>query len=201
MHALICLALFASGNWELANETDGIKIFTRSKEGSSVKEVKAMGQIDAPADRVFKVIGDYDHYVEFMPYMRESKVIAREGKNTIIYGYVAPPIVSNRDYTLKMVDESVGGESPMFKVSWTPANDRGPAPRDGTVRLSINTGSWTLEPTEDGKTYATYYLYTDPGGSIPTFLVNKANRDSLPDLVKAVRKRVKDKRYDIVGTR
>lgn len=201
MHMLICLAVLASGNWELANETDGIKIFTRAKDGSSVREVKAMGEIDAPADRVFKVIGDYDHYTEFMPYMRESKVIAREGKTTFIYGYVAPPVVSNRDYTLKMVDESIGGDSPMYKVSWTPANDKGPPPRGGTVRLTINTGSWTLEPTEDGKTYATYYLYTDPGGSIPTFLVNKANRDSLPDLVKAVRKRVKDKRYDVVGLR
>jgi hypothetical protein len=201
MHILICLALSASGNWELANETDGIKIFTRAKEGSSVREVKAMGEIDAPAERVFKVIGDYDHYTEFMPYLRESRVVAREGKATFVYGYVAPPMVSNRDYTLKIIDDSVGGDSPMFKVSWTPANDRGPPTRGGTVRLAINSGSWTLEPTPDGKTFATYYLYTDPAGSIPTFLVNKANRESLPDVVKAIRKRVKDKRYDIVGSR
>jgi hypothetical protein len=141
-----------------------------------------------------KVLGDYDNYKSFMPYTRESKVIAKEGKTTYFYSYIAPPVVDNRDYTLKLVDESAAD---FYKVTWTPANDKGPAPRDGTVRLQINKGHWLLEPTEDGKgTSATYYLYTDPAGAIPTFLVNKANRDSVPDIFRAVRKRIVDPKYN-----
>ncbi len=196
MHALLFLVV-AAGGWELQNESDGIKVFTRVKDGSSVREVKAIGSIDAAPERVFKVIGDYDHYTEFMPYMRESKVVAREGKTVYVYGYIAPPVVSNRDYTLKMTDETAAD---VYKVSWVPANEKGPAPRSGTVRLAINTGSWTFEPDENGKTTATYYLYTDPAGAIPTWMVNKANRDSLPDVLRAIRKRVKDKRYDATAS-
>ena len=188
-----------AGGWELANETnDGIKVFTRIKAGSDIREVQAMGLIDASPARVYKVISDLDNYKDFVPYTRESKVVAKEGKTTFFYSYIAPPVVTNRDYTLRMTDQSnLDPLAGFYKVSWEPANDRGPAPRSNTVRLEVNKGYWLLEVSEDGKqTTATYYLYTDPAGQIPTWLVNKANRDSVPDIFRAIRKRIKDKRYD-----
>jgi len=46
-----------------------------------------------------------------------------------------------------------------------------------------------MEPLDGGKrTRATYALFTDPGGSIPSFIANKANTTALPDLFAAVRK-------------
>src|SRR4051794_11406052 len=98
----------AVAGWELANETnDGVKVFTRMKTGSDVREVQAMATIDAPPARVMKVLDDLDNYKAFMPYTKESKVLAREGKTTFFYSYITPPIVDNRDYTLRIVDESV----------------------------------------------------------------------------------------------
>jgi hypothetical protein len=184
-----------SGGWELANETnDGVKVFTRMKAGSDIREVQAMGTVNASPARVYKVISDLDNYKDFMPFTRESKVVGKEGKHTFFYSYIAPPIVSNRDYTLRMIDQS---SADVFKVAWEPANDKGPAPRDGTVRLQVNKGFWLLEPTEDGNnTTATYYVYTDPAGDIPNWLINKANRDSVPDVFRAIRKRVVNKKYD-----
>src|SRR3954466_13705043 len=87
-----------AGGWELANETkDGVKVFTREKSGSAIREVQAMGLVDAAPARVFKVISDLDNYKDFMPYTRESKVLGKDGKNTLFYSYIAPPVVSNRD--------------------------------------------------------------------------------------------------------
>lgn len=192
---LLAKLLTTAGGWELANETkDGVKVFTREKAGSAIREVQAMGLIDASPARVYKVISDLDNYKDFMPYTRESKVIGKDGKNTLFYSYIAPPVVSNRDYTLRMIDQS---SADIYKVAWEPANEKGPAPRSNTVRLEVNKGHWLLEPSEDGKqTTATYYLYTDPAGDIPTWLVNKANRDSVPDIFRAIRKRITDRRYD-----
>jgi hypothetical protein len=194
INAVLVVSL-SVGGWELSTETgDGIKVFTRAKSGSDVREVQAQGTIDAPPARVFKVLGDLESYKDFMPYTKESKVVAKEGKSTFFYSYISPPIVDNRDYTLKLIDESAAD---FYKIVWEPANDRGPPPRDGAVRLKVNKGHWLLEPNEDGtKTFATYYLYTDPAGAIPTWLVNKANRDSVPDIIRAIRKRVPNKRYD-----
>ena len=74
-------------------------------------------------------------------------------------------------------------------TTWTVSTE-GPAESDKAVRLKVNDGSWTLEPLDGGKrTRATYYLYTDPGGSIPSWIANKANTMALPDLFEAIRKR------------
>ncbi len=192
---LLVEALTTVGGWELANETnDGVKVFTRMKAGSEIREVQAMGLVKAAPARVFKVISDLDSYKDFMPYTRESKVVGKEGKDTFFYSYIAPPVVSNRDYTLRMIDQS---SADVYKVAWEPANTKGPAPRSNSVRLEVNKGFWLLEPSEDGKdTTATYYVYTDPAGDIPNWLVNKANRDSVPEVFSAIRKRVVDKKYD-----
>ena len=66
--------------------------------------------------------------------------------------------------------------------------------RPRVIRLKVNTGSWTMEPIDGGKrTLATYQLLTDPGGSIPTFIANKANTKALPELFSRVRKRAEAK--------
>jgi len=59
----------------------------------------------------------------------------------------------------------------------------------GVVRINVNDGFWKLEPS-DGKTHATYYLYTDPGGAVPKFVANFANRTAVPNVFKAIRKAV-----------
>jgi hypothetical protein len=196
LSALLTFALLAgpeSGEgWVKAAETDGITVFTRDKPGSEVKEVKALGMIDAPPEAVWKVLRDYPKYKERMPYTEVATVVATEdgGKVTYFYSKIAAPFVAKRDYTLKIVDESDWKEGKGFlKSSWVMAPDKGPAPADGVVRLKINDGFWLLEPKDGGKkTHATYYLFTDPGGSVPKFLVNQANSGAVPDVFRAIRK-------------
>ena len=57
------------------------------------------------------------------------------------------------------------------------------------MRVKLNNGYWHLEPRENGtKTWATYYVLTDPGGSIPKWIANRANNTAVPDVFAAVRK-------------
>ena len=199
MNALLAIASFAllaspdSGpGWTKAAETDGITVFTRDKPGTEVKELKALGTVDAPADAVWKVIRDYPKYKERMPYTEVAEVVATEegGKVTWFYSRIAAPFVAKRDYTLKIIDESDWKEGKGFlKSSWVMAPDKGPAPMKDVVRLKTNDGFWLLEPKDGGKrTFVTYYLFTDPGGSIPKFLVNSANSSAVPDVFRAIRK-------------
>ncbi|HZN95680.1 MAG TPA: START domain-containing protein [Myxococcales bacterium] len=199
MNALLAIASFAllaspdSGpGWTKAAETDGITVFTRDKPGSEVKELKALGTIDSPAEAVWKVIRDYAKYKERMPYTEVAEVVATEegGKVTWFYSRIAAPFVAKRDYTLKIIDESDWKDGKGFlKSSWVMAPDKGPAPMKDVVRLKTNDGFWLLEPKDGGKrTFVTYYLFTDPGGSIPKFLVNSANSSAVPDVFRAIRK-------------
>ncbi len=63
--------------------------------------------------------------------------------------------------------------------------------KPGLVRIRLLDGSWTLEANAEGtKTWATYWLYTDPGGYVPAFIANTANVDGVPQLFEAVRGRL-----------
>lgn len=182
----------AGAGWKQAARDEGITVLTRQKDGSDVQEVKAIGLIDASPQKVYAIIRDYPNYKKNMPYTSVSDVVgtADDGKTVYFYSVVDAPFVSKRDYTIKTVDESDWKDGKGFlKVSWKPVTDKGPPVKDGLVRVTVNEGFWLLEPRDNGtKTFATYYLYTHPGGSLPTWIVNKANSSAVPDVFKAIRK-------------
>ncbi len=186
--------------WALAAEDEGIKIYSRQKEGESIAQMKAMGIIDATPHEVWKAIRDYSNYSKTMPYTEVSKVIASEnGDKTIwFYSVVNAPLVDRRDYVIKLIDESNWNDGAGFlKVTWTGWNEKekGVPEKRGCVRVKINDGHWLLEPREAGKkTFATYYVYTDPGGSLPKWIANKANGTAVPNVFAAIRTVVSDDR-------
>ena len=178
--------------WQQVARDDGISVLARTPEGGSVSEVKATTLVDAPPHDVWRVIRDYTNYTKTMPYTQESRVLASEqdGKVTVFYCLVNAPLVDKRDFIIRIRDESDWKEGKGFlKTAWTAATEGVPPEREGVVRVKLNTGYWLLEPREEGKkTFVTYYLYTDPGGSLPKWIADKANKTSVPDVLRAVRK-------------
>jgi len=196
--ALLAALPATAGGWEKAGVEDGVVIYNRDKEGSDVKEVKAIGTINAPNWVVKNVVDDVANYKDFMPYTKVSTLKKGKGDSVITYQYLEMPLVSNRDYTLRITDKSFVNKAGqvVYKNVWTPANHLGPKPKDGAVRLNINDGYWVLEPIDGGKkTKATYYVYTNPGGSIPSWIANRANFQAIPALFDAVKSQSKKAKY------
>jgi hypothetical protein len=193
---LLSLVVLAADvpHWEQSAEVDGIKIFARQRPDAEVREMKAVSLLDATPYEIWGAIRDYDNYTKTMPYTVEAKVLSREQGGKLIYFYsrLDMPLVSSRDYIIKIVDESAWKDGVGFlKASWTAANDKDALMplKEGVVRVRINDGYWLLEPWKDGKkTLATYYLYTSPGGSIPSWIANKANGIAVPKVFLAIMK-------------
>ncbi len=200
--ALIPLLLLTeTPRWELAAEPEGVKVYRRQVEGSEVREMRAIGLINASPKEVFDVIQDVENYPRQMPYTAEVKVLTRseDGKDILFYSRLNTPMVAERDYIISIKDESDWKDGKGFyKVSWVAAareQDTLMPEKKDVVRVRTNTGHWLLEPREDGKkTFATYYLYTVPGGSIPVFIINQANGMAVPKVFDAIKKTVIDKR-------
>ncbi len=189
---LVLLAGAPDAGWTQVARGDGISVLSRSPKGSSVAEVKATSLVDAPPREVWRVIRDYASYAKTMPYTEESRILSSEqdGKVLVFYCLVNAPLVDKREFIIRIVDDSdwKDGEG-YLKTSWTLATEGLPPTREGVVRVPLNDGYWLLEPREEGrKTFVTYYLHTDPGGSLPGWVADKANRTSVPDVLRAVRK-------------
>jgi hypothetical protein len=197
--SVACLASPATSSnddWKLASKSGGVMLYSRLHSGGSLKEFKAVGEIDAPTRAVHNVIDDFEEYPKFMPFTVECRLIKKEGDVTIGYQRLAPKIVSDRDYTLRIRKKSWPGESgTVYQDRWEPANELGPAEKPGTLRVKLCEGGWLLEPAGANKTRATYSIYTDSGGTLPAFIANAASEIGIRKIFTAVRKQVKNPKY------
>jgi hypothetical protein len=182
----------ADDGWEVMKKEDRVTVFNRTKAGSDLKEIRAIGTIHAPPWVIKNVLDDAANYKHFMPYTEESRVIKRGDDFIITYQRLNAPLIANRDYSIRVKDESrrLPDGRVFYKRAWSPANHLGPPERDGVVRVKINQGHWLLEEIDGGRhTKATYWLFTNPGGSLPTFVINAANGQAIPGIFEAVEKR------------
>src|SRR5436190_14935789 len=195
------LSIFAAepvqnADWKAVKQSNGVVIYTRPHEGSNLKEFKAVGEIDATTPTVHNVIDDVEAYPSFMPYTAECRVLERNRDSILTYQRVSPKIVSDRDYTLRIQEKSWPVENGLAYLNrWEPANEHGPAEKPGVFRVKICNGSWLLEPATDGKTRATYSVFTDSGIVGPAFIANTISTTGISKLFAAVRKQAKDPKY------
>ena len=191
-------SISADDYWKLSDHEKNVTIYSRPRPGSALKEFKAVGPIDAPTGAVCAVIDDFQNYPKFMPYTTECRLIKRDGDSIVGYQRLSPKVCADRDYTLRVWKKSwpsTGGL--VFMSHWSPANELGPPEKKGVVRVKLCEGKWLLEPDGATKTRATYFIYTDTGGFIPSFIANRISVTGITKLFAAVRKQVKDPRYAV----
>ena len=182
--------------WKLVVHDKDLEIYSRPHPGSPHKEFKAVGPIDAPTRSVGAVIDDFENYPKFMPFTTECRLIKQDGDTMIGYQRLSPKICADRDYTLRVSKKSLPvADGVVYTSRWSPANELGPPEKKGVVRVKICEGSWRLDPEGPAKTLATYSLYTDSGGSLPSFIDNRVSLTGIRRLFAAVRKQVKDPKY------
>jgi len=183
--------------WQLAGgRENNLAIYSRPRPGSPLKEFKAVGAIDAPTFAVCAVLDDFQNYPKFMPFMTETRLLKRDGDSMVGYQRLSPKICADRDYTLRVWKRSwPASDGRVFMSQWSPANDLGPPETKGIVRVKICEGKWLLEPDGATKTRATYYIYSDNGGALPSFIANHVSVTGISRLFAAVRKQVKDPKY------
>ncbi|MBN2160725.1 MAG: hypothetical protein JW807_15150 [Spirochaetes bacterium] len=177
--------------WKKINQTkDGIVIYTRIVTDSPIREVKSTYTIESPPRNVWQALLDKETYRDSNKYV-EVDTVYRTANENVWYNYqkVAPPLMKKRDYTLRY--ESMNRPEKMqYKLVWAVAGDFGPPPEKGVLRLSVCDGWFTIEPRDGGKrSFITYWLCFDPGGQVPPWAANLANRSSVPDFLRKIRDR------------
>jgi hypothetical protein len=182
-----------SPDWVPLSKNDNLAIFARSHAGCPIKEIRAVGAIDAPNWVVKNVIDGVEDYPSFMPYTTKTRIIERKLNQIISYFRLDPPFVGARDITVSVSSESQKNDdgTTSYQLHWEPVNSMGPSPSPGVTRITLDQGSWNLEPTDGGKkTLATYTILTDGGGGLPAFVINFANRQGVENLFTAIRKQI-----------
>lgn len=179
-----------------------VTVETRAVAGRDVKEVRAKGVVDAPPHVVRAVIADVEGYPAFMPYVKESRLLGREPAGDVLnYQRLSfgVPLVSDRQYVIRIVERWYRGGAGRLSYVFTWRLESG-LPADAAadaVVVPVDRGYWDLSPHQGSgsRTAVRYCVFTDPGGSLPKWLVPLANRDAVPKLFAAVGRAAKLARY------
>lgn len=186
-----------SGGWTKRFDEDGIAVYSRGIPDARIHELRLVGEIDAPPRACRNVLADAEAHPRTFPHVAESRVVAQDENGTWwVYSRFEFPLVHDRDVTLRIVRDGIPAIPGSYRIRFAVDNDRGPPARDGVVRIQLSTGEWDLLPVDGGKrTRAVYTALIDPGGLLPPFIVNKATRRSLPEVIKALRRWAQDPMY------
>ena len=170
---LLLIIPFPESDWNLKKDKDGIKIYTRSIEGSSFDEFRGITTIEnSSLEEVLSVIFDVKNYESLFPDCMNPKVLKQDEKYYDIH-YIqvkAPWPVKNRDtvYEQKAVVDENGKHA---FVSLKPLPDFIAEDKD-FVRIREGSGFWELDEDEGNNVKVTYQFHGEPGGDIPAWLAN-----------------------------
>jgi hypothetical protein len=179
--ALLCAAQFA-----FVTDKAGVRVSRRTD--TRAIELVAEGEIAAPPDEVRGVLLDYAHHPGWVRGLKESRVLQRGDHFVDVYQRLDLPVIDDRDFTLHVTWQDVG---PVRWLRFVQANDRGPPPQRGAVRVALHEGSWQLEPTDGGRaTRATYHLRLDLAGSLPGWMARGRAAEDLPAFFEALRRQL-----------
>lgn len=181
--------------WDPVRQGEDLSIWRRAVPGSPIREVRVEATLRASSVRLWEVIRDVGSHTQFLPYVRESRLLDEPSpERRTYYQRISPPVVSDRDYTLRArawADYQTG----VFEHAFEVANELGPPPQAGVVRIAELRGRWTLEPVGPERTRIVYWVHMNPGGSIPAWVTNLGQGISLPKLFAAIEKRARDPGY------
>jgi hypothetical protein len=164
----------ASEGFTLLGEEKGVRVYRRERR--SGVEFAAEASLPAGAEQVRRALVDYPSHPKWQKHLKENKILARGADSLSVYQRLALPVIDDRDYTLQV---TWGAEGSIPWMRFVVANELGPKPVPGVVRVTSHEGSWRLEPDGDKATHAVYRFLFDAAGSVPSWLGKGQAKDDI----------------------
>jgi hypothetical protein len=180
--------LAADPGFTRVDEVDGIVVETRPVAGSKFAELRLTTTTSQTVDALCNAAFANARDTTDDPEVKLRQVLEEKPDERVTYDQVAAPMVSDRDYAVRGQRTHLPGGA--CQIVFEAANDRAPPLKPGWVRIEQLRGSWRFDP-EDGRTRITYTIYTDPGGSLPAFVIEGSRRRAAVRKVKALLAKVR----------
>lgn len=166
LHSVAFVLLLAQGafgqteDWTMAKSEDGITVYTRPVDGSSIDEFRAETIIQGSIKDMERVLKDADNMVKWSPDSEESKLLSLEGNEQIYYLETDAPFpVQNRDVCVLLTYHELPGK---LRVEIGVIPDYLPK-KDGVVRIEHLTGEWIIEEVAANRIQVQYRVHALPG--------------------------------------
>ena len=172
----------SGGFRELRRTKDGIVISSRPgrSKGFFVTRFDTRSK-QAPASLAERL---WKGFLKHEPPVVERRFIKRDKDELVFYDKVRTPVVSDRDYTMRITRTVDAG---VHRIRFRTAPEFDPPPDPKYVRMPLVEGFWEVSPSADGGSVVRYEVYSEPGGSVPAFIIKEPQvNEALKDFRRAI---------------
>lgn len=165
-------ASFPNEDWQLRKSKDGIDIYTRKVNDTSVKSFKAVTSVQTSLSSLIALVKHPEDSKKWIKNCGNAKTIEQLDFWHIVNYYqidVNLLFFEDRDMVMEL-DITQDPETLAVDIVMKNVPDY-IEEKDGLFRVKILRGSWKLVPRGDS-IEITYELLFDPGGNIPAWLAN-----------------------------
>lgn len=180
--------------WKHEFTRDSVEVYTREAAGYPVREFLGVTTIDAPLALIQKVADDADSYPEWMYECGKSKLIEKKDADNFTAWIVttAPFPVSDRDVVIQV--HALNRDNQRIATYHAVEHAGQPATKK-YVRMPRLDGSWTFTALAENKTEVRYQVKSDPGGSVPDWIINLKVKHTPWGTLKNLRKQITKDKY------
>jgi hypothetical protein len=181
--------------WEQTDSRDGVTVFKRIDPNSPFRGIKGTGLVDAKVSTVAQVLLDDARAPEWVDSLDEARVVnVISSSEYIEYNHVHMPWPTSDREFLTRVSLSYDAAARRSEIRSAPVDLPGLPPKKGDIRGMLR-ASYTMVPVDgaDGRqqTQLTVEIHSDPGGWIPSFLVNFFQKDWALETIGGIRAQAK----------
>ena len=182
-------------DWELVKEADEIQVFKRNVISSAIDEFKAVTFINTSVEIINEVLLDVSAQSEWMAFNKDVSLIKRDEDGFIFYHALDMPWpVANRDVVIKtiMFSDLLNG---VYLSYFSAVNDLSVPASSYNIRIKQMKGKWYFKRVSKDLTYFVCQMHIEPGGKIPSFIINNFSENIAFSNIKALKKISKKLKY------
>lgn len=175
-------------SWQLLQEKEGVTIFMRERENSSVHEFKATVEVRTTPEAVEGLLRNVEVWVKWSKALRNPKILKHiNEKEFISYQEINMPFFTkDRDLITHYIFSPLT-EGFICRVinesDFLPLNTK-------FVRVPAYNALWVVKPKEAGVVTIIRQVYIEPGGKIPASIANADMRKTLHIWLTEMRKQL-----------
>uniref|UniRef100_A0A3Q0RZS2 Phosphatidylcholine transfer protein n=1 Tax=Amphilophus citrinellus TaxID=61819 RepID=A0A3Q0RZS2_AMPCI len=182
------------GGWELFVETTEVKIYRLYDKETGLYEYKVYGVLTTCTPELCAdVYMDLNYRKDWDGYVKELYEKDFDGQSAIYWEVKYPFPLSNRDYVYvrERRDLDVNGRK-IWVILARSSPEMPCAEKGGVLRVTDYNQSVALESDGAGGTKLFMNYFDNPGGNIPTWLVNWAAKKGVPGFITDMKKACRD---------
>ncbi len=149
-----------------------------NKEGKQVGMAKGIILANLPPDAIWKVITDYEHYNEFLPSVKSTKILKRFPDGRVRLLHIIKIVFVKLRYVCDLTPVKYPDGSRVLQ--WKLVKEPG---IKNDIRDTV--GFWEVIPVDNGKkTILTYTAFVDTGWAVPGWVQRFLTKTQLPKVLK-----------------